>query len=156
MSYQTIATDIKAKLTALGGCGVIHTYARQAVDAAKFIELFRDKVSGQILGCEITRGSVPETLHGAHHRLHQFRISFYKGLQDEKATSVNFQEQCDDICETFRTASPPVGAAWEYRNAGNPENAPAQIDTIDDRLFGSVLCHCAEISLVVSERIIII
>jgi len=155
MSYLELVTDIKNNLNAIASIGVVHTYERQIVDPAKFIELFRYRPTGQILGWEMHRTAVPETIYGAHHRLHQFRLSGYMSLDDAKASSITFQDLCDKVCARFRTAANIAGLAAEYRNAANPENAAAQIDIINDRTFGAVLCHCAEISLVISERIII-
>lgn len=155
MSYLDIVTDIKTHLSTVANIGMVHTYDRQCTDQAKFIELFRYKPTGQILGWEIHRTSVPEIVHGAHHRLHQFTLRGYMSIEDAKATSLKFQDLADQVCLKFRTAAAPVGAQWEYRNAAEPQNSAAQIDIINDRTFGSVLCHCAEISLVVSERIII-
>lgn len=155
MSYLDIVTDIKTHLSTIPVIGMIHTYDRQIVDPAKFIELFRYKPTAQILGWEMHRTAVPEIVHGAHFRLHQFMLRGYMSVEDAKATSLKFQDLADQVCAKFRTAAPPPGSTWEYRNAAEPLNSAAQIDIINDRMFGSVLCHCAEISLVISERIII-
>lgn len=151
--YLDILADIKAKLTSVPGVGMVHDYERQAADWAKFVELFRDPASGKILGWEITRRAATEHEAGVWFRHHQFVLKGYMGLQDAAASSKTFQALADDICAAFREA--PAGNGWEYRNGDEPDRAPAQIETITDRMFGSVLCHAAEIALSVTERIVL-
>ncbi|HIJ95786.1 MAG TPA: hypothetical protein HPP94_08645 [Desulfuromonadales bacterium] len=152
--YSNIAADIKTRLEAVPGSGIIHIYERQAVDLAKFIGLFKDG-SGRILGWEITRKSVMEHQQGIVFRHHAMMLHGYMGLQDAAASGVLFQDLCDTICDAFRTAEPLSGSSWMYRNGDDPDKTPAQIELIDDRMFGSVLCHHALISLSVTERIAI-
>ena len=152
--YSAIAADIKAKLEAVAGSGIIHAYERQITDLAKFIALFKDQ-SGKICGWEITRRAVPEHQRGAVARHHQMVIQGYMGLQDSAASSIVFQDLCDDICDLFRTATAPSGATWQYRNGDEADKTPPQIELISDRMFGPILCHHAVISISVTERIII-
>ena len=153
-NYRTILDDIYAKLTAIAGIGIVHTYERQVVETSKFILLFKD-ATGRICGWEITRGAASEHQRGAFFRHHQFVLKGYMGLQDATASSLAFQELCEEICNAFRAADPATaGATWNYRNGDEQTASPAQIESINDRMFGGVLCHCAEISLSVTERII--
>lgn len=152
--FSVIAADIKTKLETVSGTGIIHAYERQAADMKKFIELFKDH-SGKICGWEITRRAVPEHQRGAVMRHHQMIIMGYMGLQDATASSIVFQNLCDEVCDLFRTATPPVGATWEYRNGDEPAKTPVQIELINDRMFSNVLCHHAVIGISVTERIII-
>lgn len=150
--YSTIAADIKAKLESISGTGIIHLYERQANDLTKFIMLFKTP-EGKICGWEITRRGAPERYSGAVERSHNMVIRGYMGLQDATATSVVFKDLCDEICDLFREAQQPNGAIWSYRNTLEPEKIPVQLELEDDRMFGSVLCHHAVISISVSERI---
>jgi hypothetical protein len=74
------------------------------------------------------------------------------GLQDDAATDKTFQVLIDAVCDELRAAA--NGATWYYMDGDNPENAPAQVEVIEPRIFGSVLCHCAQIALAVTERIV--
>lgn len=152
-NYLTIVGDVKTKLLTVAGIGLVHDYERQVIDLAKFILLFKD-AAGKICGTEITRRAVPEHKAGAFFRHHQLLLKSYMGLQDATASSKTFQVLVDDICAKFRVADPPANAPWDYHNGDNPAAAPAQVEIINDRMFGSVLCHCAEISLSVTERIL--
>lgn len=150
--YSTIAADIKTKLEGISGTGIIHAYERQTVAQGKFIDLFKDS-TGKICGWEITRRAAPETYTGPTNRHHQLLLHGYQGLQDAAASASAFQDLCDDICDLFRDANAPTGATWQYRNGLEPGKTPVQLELIDDRMFGNVLCHHAVISITITERI---
>lgn len=152
-NYRAIVTDIASQLAAIPNVGVVHQYERQAADMARFIALFKD-ASGRICGWEITRRAVSEHQAGAFFRHHQMVLKGYLGLQDANGSSLIFQELIDAVCARFRTAEPPANSTWQYMNGDEPDKSPAQAETINDRMFGAVLCHCAEISLSVTERIL--
>lgn len=150
--YAAILADIKTRLEAVPGVGQVHDYERQTADWAKFIELFKDPATGKILGWEITRRAATEHHDGVWFRHHQFVLKGYMGLQDATASSKTFQTLCEEVCAAFRDA--PPGDGWEYRNGDKADRAPAQIEAINDRMFGGPLCHVAEIALSVTERIV--
>lgn len=154
-NYRAIVDDIAAKMAVVANIGRIHGYERQVVDPAKFIQLFQDPITGRILGWEITRRSAQEHKRGAFFRHHQMVLQGYMGLQDASATGLTFQELCEEVCNAFRVADPATpGAAWNYLDGDDATAAPAQVESINDRMFGAVLCHCAVITLSVTERII--
>ena len=150
--YAAILADIKAILTAVPGVGMVHDYERQCADMARFIEFFQDPSTKKILGWEITRRAATEHQAGVYLRHHQIVLKGYMGLQDATGSSKVFQALCEEVCAAFRTA--PDGAGWEYRNGDEADRSPAQIESINDRMFGAVLCHAAEIALSVTERIV--
>jgi hypothetical protein len=150
-NYLAIVADIKTKLTGIPGVGMVHDYERWTADWAKFLAFFTDS-TGKILGWEITRAAASEHQAGAFFRHHQFKLNGYMGLNDAKATSKAFQALCDEVCAAFRSVD--TSTPWGYSNGDSPANSAAQIESINDRMFGNVLCHCAEISLSVTERIL--
>lgn len=153
--YTELAADIKAHLNTVPGSGVVHTYERQSNDIKKFLALFQDPSSGKILGWEITRRAVTEHQQGAYFRHHKMVLTGYMGLQDAEASSATFQDLVDVICDEFRTADPISGTVmWHYRDGDNPDNSPVQVEQINDRMFGNVLCHCAVIAISITERIV--
>lgn len=151
--YLEIIADVKAKLEEIANVGKVYDYERRANTDAEFIALFKD-ASGKILGWEITRKTVTEHIGGAYFRHHQLLLQGYRGLQDGIGSSKDFQVLVDTICTKFRGAQSPGGSTWDYRDGDNPNNAPAQVPVIDDRMFGNVLCHYAQITLAVTERIL--
>ncbi len=154
--YSSILSDIKTKMEAVTDIGKVYDYYRWNNNPSTFISLFAYTPSGggkHIRGWEITRVQVPEHKAGAYFRHHKFKIAGYLALKDVDATDKTFQVLIDKICEKFRTADPPSGATWYYMNGDNPGDSPCQVDIIEARMFGDVLCHYAEISLSITERI---
>lgn len=152
--YMEIRDDIKAKLAAIEDIGIVHGYSRFTVDWSRYILHFKDAASGRIKGWEISRRGAPEHLAGAFFRHHQFVLRGFLGFQDSAATDEIFQVLIEDVCDAFRTASPPAGAMWLYQNGDSPEQSPVQVQVIEERMFGAVLCHYCEIILTVTERIL--
>lgn len=152
--YTELAADIKSHLNTVPDSGVVHTYERQSADVKKFLSLFQDPATNKILGWEISRRAVLEHERGAYFRHHQMVLTGYMGLQDAEASSATFQDLVDSVCDKFRAAEPITGAIWHYRDGDNPDNSPVQVEQINDRMFGNVLCHCALIAISITERII--
>lgn len=152
--YTDLAADIKAHLNTVPDSGVVHTYERQSADIKKFLALFQNPTTGKILGWEITRRAVTEHQRGAYFRHHNMVITGYMGLQDAEASSALFQDLVDDICDKFRTAEPLTGTGWRYGDGNNSADSPVQVEQINDRMFGNVLCHCAVIAISITERIL--
>ena len=153
-NYLAIVAGIKAVMQGVPGIGTVHDRSRLAADWAAYIARFRDPATGRIHGWEITRVAVPEHLRGVTFRHHVFALRGYLGIEDAAATDHLFQVLIDEVCAAFRTAAPPNAATWEYHDGDAAEQGPAQVRLIDERTFGAVLCHHAEIHLSVSERIV--
>lgn len=154
--YTELAADIKDRLTPINGIGFLHTYERQSTNIKKFLELFTDQATGIMTGGEITRRAVPEHQRGAYFRHHQMVLKYYMGLQDEAGSSELFQDRIDDICDVFRAAGQEAATgSWYYGNGDEADKSAVQVEQINDRMFGNVLCHCAVIAINITERIII-
>jgi len=153
-TYFDILADIIAKLGEIAGVGKIHDHQRQIYDQAKYIAAFKDS-DGRIRGWEVTRGPVTEHNRGPFFRHHRFILRGHLGLEDAAATDKPWQALIDTICAKFRNADPAdLTAAWGYYNGDSGEEAPCQVPVNDQRVFGQVLCHYAEIHLSVTERIV--
>jgi len=151
-NYLAIRDDIKARLEALADIGVVHGYSRMATDWKQYILRFKDPASDRIKGWEITRKGFADRYRGPTLRQHTFVLNGFLGLKDEDATDEIFQQMVETVCDAFLEA--PAGASWQFKNAAEPEQAPAQAPLITERLFGPVLCHTCEIHLSVTERIL--
>ncbi len=150
--YLSILADVKTNLDSVIDIGKTYDYERWLKDWTKFINLFKSENHGQIRGWEITRAAAPEHQAGAFFRHHKFVIRGYMAIKDSDATDKTFQELVEEVCAKFRTAAD--GTAWFYGDGDQSGDAPAQVETIEARTFGGVLCHYAEIKLTVTERII--
>ena len=153
MSYLAIRDDVQSKLQTIPDVGIVNGRSRFTAEWSRYIQFFKD-ASGRIKGWEITRKAVPEHLRGAFFAHHQLVLRGFLGFQDQAATDDQFQDLIDTVREVFRQAQPPAGAPWLYQNGDNPEDSCVQVPIIDERMFGSVLCHYCEIHLSVTERIL--
>ena len=142
MGETEIRAGIKSVLEAVEDIGKVHDYDRWTVDWAKFIELFKDTASKRILGWEITRKNVKEDETSV--RPHVYVIRGYMGLKDEDETEKTFNTLVEDVCAAFRADKRLGGGALGHDFI--------QVETLDVRTFGSVLCHYAELSLTVHEH----
>ena len=153
MSEAAIRTQIYAILGAVTDVGKVYDYERWAADWATFINLFKTTIAGvdQIRGWEIGRRSVKEqriTLgisSSGNEKSHGFLIRGYMRVNDSEASEKIFNALVEAIADAFR--------ANRKLNATAERHDFIQAEIIEFRLFGGVLCHYAELSLTVYERI---
>ncbi len=165
-NYKEIGDAIAAEVSAVTNVGRLHKYQRWAPDLGRYIEHFKwDAPDGkdQIRGWLLTRESAREELGsfassapggfvpaGINRRVHTFLLFGLMSLQDKTASETTFQDLIEDVCDRFRTNSAlTLGGAV----ASLERITPPQVDRIDLRVFGSVLCHTAEIRIQAIERI---
>lgn len=147
MTDLAIRQKIQEVIKRIPGCGIVHLYSRWSADWNKFLALFQDPTSKRILGWEITRRSAAGTyLSTVEEQVDgQYRVRGYMGLQDADQTDILFNALIDRIREEFR-ADMTLGGL----NQG-PQGF--SVETIDERMFGSVLCHYCEIIIPVTTYI---
>jgi len=153
MPESTIRTQIYTILSAVTDIGKVYDYDRWAAEWAAFINFFKTTISGidQIRGWEISRRSSGEKKvvigigSSSHEKPHVFIIRGYLGLNDAAATEKTFNILIEAIATAFRSNKTLNGAARDHDYI--------QADVIEARIFGGVLCHYAELSLTVYERI---
>lgn len=153
--YLKIVADIKDKLETIPDIGQVHDYYRWTNNVQDFISLFSYTPAGgskQIRGWEISRYYFRDKKQGAFLRHHKFRLIGYMGLKDSEETDKTFQVLADLVVEKFRDpASQPPSGAWYYLEEADDTDSPILEAKIEPRMFGNVLCHCAEIELSVAE-----
>jgi hypothetical protein len=153
MSEANIRTQIYTILSSVTNIGKVYDYERWANDWATFINFFKTTIGGidQIRGWEISRRSAPEKQvgissgTGKYERAHSFVIRGYLGVKDADATEKTFNALIEAIATAFRGNRKLNGTAERHDLI--------QTDIIEPRMFGSVLCHYAELSLTATERI---
>jgi hypothetical protein len=148
MSESAIRTQIFSILSGVSDIGKVYDYERWAADWVQFINLFKTTIDGedQIRGWEIGRKSAPEKIFtmGLNLRDHAFVIRGYMRVNDASASEKTFNALIEAIADAFRDNFTLNGAAESHDWI--------QVDTIEFRLFGGVLCHYAELSLIVHEE----
>lgn len=147
MSETAIRTEISGLLGSVTNIGKVYDYERWAADWATFINLFKANIGGvdQIRGWEIGRKAAQAQYDSNAEELttHQFVIRGYMGVKDSDATEKTFNTLIEAIRTKFR---------FNFKLNGTCELAgPVNVDLIDTRTFGSVLCHYCELSLPVQE-----
>lgn len=158
MALKDIREQIKVILSTVNGIGVIHDYMRLSSDWSKFLDFFKDQ-NGKINGVMFARENTTKKLFsqgGLTSRICKFKFICLYGVKDAEATSLNFQ---DDIIEGINTAFNITNANISTLNntcysiaPDNSDNAGIQVDIVDDRTIGIILCHYAELSLYVQTN----
>lgn len=148
MSLTTIREQIKTILSGVSGIGVVHDYERWAADWTKFLDLFRvedDDGKKTINGWMFNRRKTPAKTASTTHdlRTHNFQIQGIYGLKDSDASEIVFQQIIEDACAAFRS---------KYKLNDTADNTePVQVELVENRMFGIVLCHYCELTLIAEE-----
>ena len=139
MSESTLRAAIKARLETHGASiGRVHDYERLAVNVKDFLGMFQDPETKKIFGWEITRRSFRVVKAGMNKWkvIHHFLIRGYYGIEDAAATEKAVNALVDTIMLDF-TRTKIDGTQGEQLPQGK----------VEQWMFGSVLCHRAEIEL---------
>jgi len=155
MSMADVREQIRVILAGVSGIGIIHDYRRWSGDWSRFLDLFKD-ANGKLNGWMISREKTPETVMsqgGRNTRTHHFKIYGIYGLKDSDGSELIFQDLVEAVCTAFRSKDTLNGTVWSCTPAENaPEGvAGIQVDLVEPRMFGNVLCHYAELSLYAQE-----
>jgi len=160
VSLPIIREQIKTILSGVDGIGVGHDYDRWAVEWGKFLNLFKDTSTGKINGYLITRKSRKTfelALDNEKIRTHLIVIRLIMGINDADATEITFQQLVDDVCEELEDHDDLNGACLTISDIGEGESqsgsAGPQAEVIENRIFGNVLCHYAEIHIYAQEQV---
>lgn len=149
MSLSTIRTEVAAVLATVSGIGQVHADEPYAAHAKEFRTLFGvGKGNAQRLhGWTITRESTQEQYLTNIEvlRTHRLILRGRYGVDTPSSSEATFQDVIEAICTTFRPLHDLSGIA-EFKQ-------PIQVELVEHRLFGDILCHYAELSTLVQERI---
>jgi hypothetical protein len=148
MSLELIRNEIGQIIETVTGIGIVHSYLRWSNTFDGFLNLFKDSTD-KINGCMITRVKTPEEFVGGgrtSERSHMMKIVCIYGLKDGDASELYFQDTIiEGICVALRHEKTLNN---RRANLGLP-----QVDIVEPRKFGSVLCHYAEITVSVTEMV---
>ena len=153
MPEATIRAQIYVILSGVTDIGKTYDYERWAADWGTFINFFKTTIGGvdQVRGWEIGRRSATEKKivigigAASQEKTHVFVIRGFLGVNDASATEKTFNALIEAIAKAFRTNKTLNGTATNHDYI--------QAEVIDTRMFGGVLCHHAELTLTVYERI---
>lgn len=133
----------------------VYDYDRWAPTWDKFLEFFKTS-DNKLQGWMVTRRRSPKFIlaQGGHDtKTHLFIIKGIMGLADSDGTEKIFQDLIEDIVNKFDdydtlngiafTSSPVIGAPRLISGI--------QVEIVEKRKFGTVLCHYCELFLYVQE-----
>jgi len=145
---MSLATNIQAVKTILQGVsGVSNVYDR--VRNWQTEKQFRDGAKtpgGQIQFWFITREATSAEDLGPRFtaRRHTLAVHGYAGVQDTAASESAFQALVESVVAA-------LGANRKLNDTAR-HSGPAQVRAVDFRIVSNVLCHHAEIALVVEDK----
>lgn len=147
MSLSAIRDAIEQTLNGVANIGRVHNYLRWNADWSKFLDAFKD-TEGRIRGCMFARqsfGNRRDTI-GENEGMHVFRFMFIMGLKDADATGIVFDDLLQDVVKDFEADLTLGGTCLTTHPDWGPLAGlvALQIDLIEPRMFGGVLCHYAE------------
>ena len=147
-NYAAIVAEVSSWLTA-GGALNVHALQRHVNDWRSMLAAFTTGAAPDtvIHGWTISRERVDERWLSNKEvvRVHHFKIRAYYGSQDSAATEDTFQDILEDVSDHWRSDFDMDGTA--------EQRTPLQFPVIDYRLFGGVLCHYAEGTTAITERL---
>jgi hypothetical protein len=148
---DVIIPQVQSILEAVAGVGAnVHPYVRIAAHDKAFNDLFLDTAAGRIHGYTITREKtdVIEIDIGAARDMHTIVIRGYMGAKDADATETLMQNEVEAIRVAF------MAKRKLQDGGGNPKVFWCDRITVRNfayALFSGLLCHYAELVLIVHD-----
>lgn len=152
MSLPDIRQQIKTIISRVEGIGIVHDRARLSSDWNKFLNLFQD-TDGLINGCmfSVEKRQKRQSTMGEEEIAYVFVFRRFMGMRDEDATGIVFEDHIEDMAGAFNEYEDLNGTCRTINpDWGEMSGAIGlQIDIIEPRMIGNVLCHYAESRLCV-------
>lgn len=156
MSEAAIRAKIKTTISGVSGISLVYDYVRWAASWGDFLDLFKTDAN-KINGWVFSRKSSPtlQRTIGEIERAHVYVVRGYYGLKDEDATEKTFQALVEAVQAAFFTDETLGGACETTRPDTGPMAGAVglQVDIVELRKFGTVLCHYFEGRLCAVESI---
>ena len=133
MSEATMRALVYGLVAGVSNVGQVHDYERWANDWTTYLDRFKTTISGSdvVRGWTITCAGWTQD-HGV--RSYIYKVRGYFGLDDSAASEKTAIGIVEDVCEALNTSS-------DFDDV-----EAAELSIFEPRLFGSVLCHYAEIT----------
>lgn len=161
MSLSAIRTEIKTLLSGVTDVGTVHDYERFSNDPATVLAFFQSVTKGPIKGWvfkPVRIGEFPLT-NEENLRVYSFQFRGMHSVVDADATEKTFSDLIETIVSEFRKISNDTlnGTAETLRpeQGDGAGRAGLQVDRLDYLKLAGVICHYAELSLGVQERLVI-
>jgi hypothetical protein len=150
MPLDAIITSVQSKIAALTSCPNVHDYVRITATEVGWKQLFFDAAFGRVRAYTVTvesSDSQDQTVKGVKD-LHLIVIRQYMGVDDADSTEKTFRIEGESVRTFFR-------GDRRLKDGGNNPIVfwcqPMKRRTQAWVTFGQVLCHYAELTMVVEE-----
>lgn len=147
--YSLIRDSLTAKAHELAQPGTVQPHERVIVDWNKFLEAFASAIGNQrqVRGWWVVRDRREDAYDAFSrmNRMHTFLLIGILGVQDGADTDATFGNMVDDLMNSLAgmRITGTEESVWEV--------APPTLRDARPRQFGSVLCHFAEVAVVVHQ-----
>lgn len=141
MALKDIIAEVAAILATVPDIGRVHAY-RRAVAAQTDIEaVFKDVVTGQIRGWEVSREATAsqDMLVAGTRERHQIVVYGYMSINDAKRSEETFQELVEAVRDAFRVKRNLNGKAFD--------TTPMSARTVTAAMKAGVLVHYCELTM---------
>lgn len=140
MSLSAQRTRIKAILDGVSGVQNTHNRERYAEQWSDYLDLFKT-AGNKIDGWTMQMEGAPEVAGTSrtNYRGYAFVLRHIYGFDDTNGSQITFEDFNETVCDALR-ADPDL-------NGTATISSPPEIRISELRMFGSVLCHYAEIVL---------
>ena len=144
-----LTTAITAQLSGITGIGMVNGRTRYIADWAQFLDQFSVTIGGvkQVRGWWVTlrRPAITQepSAFGEKTRTYHFVITGILGFQDSTNTESTFLQLVEAVLDAFDDET-TLGVAGVI-----VREFDAQLMTLEERQFGSVLVHYGEITLAI-------
>ncbi len=160
--YREYRDAIAAQIEVVADAGRVHPRQRHADDWREYFQKFMTTIDGvqQVRGWWIERttrrvaeADITDTMgamgSGAVNWAHTFTVTGVMGFSDARDTDAEFGDLVDDVIDSLmlmvRTPTDFFPGAWQM--------IPPRLRVQEIRMFGgSILCHWAEIIVIVHKR----
>jgi hypothetical protein len=147
-----IREQIKVILSGVADDANVYDYIRLAIDYTKLLSLFKT-ADGKIKTVMFAREKMGKDRGSSWARAHVFKFIAILGLQDETASGIEFDNWLDAIEREFGNHDDLNGTCSTCMPDFGPMAGQAGMQIIlnEERMFGGVLCHYAEMRLCAME-----
>jgi hypothetical protein len=148
-SYTALRDALETRLDTVANVGQTHNRERYTSNWSDFLAMMTATIGGQkqVRGWWVSRDGFTDepSDFGNINRVHQFVVRGVQSLNDGDNTETTFQNLVEEVAAAVANDDALAVAA-----VGEWDVGPARV-TMDTRMFGSVLCHYAEIQVPVQE-----
>jgi hypothetical protein len=144
-----VIAAVTSRLVAVPAARNVYSYAREAKEQKKFLDLFKDQVAGNIHAWMVTRQATAtrDEGTGTYRRIHEIAIMGYYSVNDAQNSEGAFQSIVEDVCAAFDPlALRQYDGAYDW-------SQPIQVEGPTVLMYGQYLCHAVKLIHRVEELI---